>query len=384
MNDLLTHCRTDKQRKILKSYIALGSGSKVAAKLNMSKSAVNDAIAQVKKYAAVQGYSPEHDMTHVVPDGFKVKGVSTYYDKDGKAAGQWVKSSADEEARRQMMLDVIDAMIVDLPKAVPRDKNEEGNADLMAVYPLGDAHIGMRAWGEECGEDWDLVIAEKMFVGGFDRVVKTAPRCKRAVIIDLGDWMHADNMSGTTERSGHTLDVDGRFGKMAYVAVKILRRMIESALDHHEQVEVICNIGNHNDTSAQLVSIALMNIYENEPRILVHPYAKPFHYITHGKSLIGTHHGHTCKADKLPLVMATDQALAWGASEHRYWYTGHIHHDTLKEYPGVKVESFRTMAGKDAYSVWNGYRASQDMKCIVHNLTDGEVERHTVNISMMK
>ena len=51
------------------------------------------------KRLALKGYSPEHDMVHTVPDGFKVKGVSTYYNADGQPTGQWVKSSADDERR---------------------------------------------------------------------------------------------------------------------------------------------------------------------------------------------------------------------------------------------------------------------------------------------
>jgi len=44
---------------------------------------------------------------------------------------------------------------------------------------------------------------------------------------------------GVTSRSKHSLDVDGRFGKMVSVAVKIMRQMIESALARHEKVRVI-------------------------------------------------------------------------------------------------------------------------------------------------
>jgi transposase len=36
-----------------------------------------------KARMARQGWSPEHDMTKTVPDGFHLKGTSTLYDKDG-------------------------------------------------------------------------------------------------------------------------------------------------------------------------------------------------------------------------------------------------------------------------------------------------------------
>jgi len=240
------------------------------------------------------------------------------------------------------------------------------------------------AWGEESGQDWDLKIATKAFTGVFKRLVNSTPSCKQAVIFNLGDYFHSDNMKGVTDRSGHVLDMDGRFAKMKRVGYKIMRMMIEHALEHHEKVRVINSIGNHDDTGAIDMAISLAEIYENEPRLTVDISPTPYHYVRFGATLIGTHHGHTTKADKLPLVMATDMASDWGEAKHRYWYTGHIHHDTMKEFSGCKVESFRTLAAKDAYATWHGYRAGQDSKAIVIHREHGEIERHTVNLDMIK
>lgn len=160
--------------------------------------------------------------------------------------------------------------------------------------------------------------------------------------------------------------------------------MIDSALLHHKHVRVISCVGNHDDTASLFLSIALENTYENETRVTVDSSPTPFHYVQWGKCMFGAHHGHTCKSQALPGVMAADRPKMWGDTEFRYWYTGHIHHDTVKEYAGVKVESFRTLAAKDAYATWGGYRAGQDSKCIVLHKNYGEVERHTVNISMIE
>jgi hypothetical protein len=211
-----------------------------------------------------------------------------------------------------------------------------------------------------------------------------APACEQALIINCGDWFHADNMEGTTSRSGHILDVDGRYAKMIRVGVKVMRQCIESALMKHARVRVCNVIGNHDDTGAIWLSIALSHIYANEPRVTIDTSPAPFMYHEHGKVLIGMHHGHSCKPDRLPGVMATDQAQAWGRTEFRYWYIGHVHHQSVKEYSGVTVESFNTLTAKDAYSAWGGYRAQQNMKCIIHHAEFGEVGRHTVNPNMLK
>lgn len=379
----LQFCTEKQAEYLLACRNAGGNQSQAARDLNTSRSAIKSAIRQVRNKAAKMGYSPGHDMTQACPDGFRIKGTSTLYGQNGEKKIQWVKTDVDSERRAEMMEEAIKAMCEDLPRLSPSSAPEICSNDLMAIYPLGDPHIGMLAWGEESGMDWDLKIAEEKFCGVFDRLVKTSPPCAECTIVNLGDFFHSDNMEGVTSRSKHSLDMDGRYAKMIRVGVKIVRQMIESALQIHQKVRVINAVGNHDDTGSLFLAVCLGNIYENEPRVIVDQSPTPFHYFQWGKSLFGVHHGHTCKADRLPMVMATDQSKLWGETEFRTWLTGHIHHDTRKEYSGCDVESFRTLAAKDAYAAWGGYRARQDSKCLVIHKEFGEVERHTVNIKML-
>jgi len=88
--------------------------------------------------------------------------------------------------------------------------------------------------------------------------------------------------------------------------------------------------------------------------------------------------------DKLPAVMAADRPQDWGQTEFRYWLTGHIHHDSKIEAPGCMVESFRTLAAKDAYASYGGWRSGRDTKVIVYHKDFGEVERHTIALAQMQ
>jgi hypothetical protein len=338
-----------------------------------------------KARMARQGWSPEHDMTKTVPDGFHLKGTSTLYDKDGKAKLQWVKTSIDHERQRELFIAAAKAMAAELPQVSRVAEPLATMGNLMAVYPIGDAHIGMRAWGEETqGSDWDMTEAVRVQCGAMAALVDLAPPAEQAVIINLGDWFHADNMEGTTSRSGHSMDLDGRYAKMIDVGIRVMRQCITSALEKHKTVRVINVVGNHDDTGALWMSVALRHAYENEPRVQIDKSPAAFHYVEFGKVMIGTHHGHTCKAERLPGVMAADQAKAWGRTEHRYWYLGHVHHQSVKEYAGVSVESFNTLTAKDAYAAFGGYRSRQNMKCIVMHQEFGEVARHTVSAEMLK
>ena len=361
------------------------TNAEIAEKLGIGKSYVRSAKTKAKKYAAKRGYSPDHDMSHPTADGFVVKGVSTLYGDDGQVKQQWVKTDLDKQAHIESIKEIIDSYVEQLPifEANPYNHTYMAADNLMAIYPLGDPHIGMLAYKEETGDDWNLEKAQQVFCSVFDRLVRTAPKCDQAVIVNLGDYFHRDNVSGVTERHRHVLDTDGNYIMMVDTGLKIMIQMINSALAHHNKVKVITTIGNHDDTGAMFLQVALRHMYQNEPRVEIDMTSSVFQYFQFGKNFFGVHHGHTCKPDKLPLVMATDKPKEWGESEFRYWLTGHIHHDTRKEYSGCVTESFRTMAAKDGYAYSGGYRAGQDSKALVIHKDYGEVERHTINIAQV-
>lgn len=336
------------------------------------------------KAIALRGYSPKHGMTKTCPDGFKVKGVSQYYNKEGELSGQWVKTTADHERRLEMLREACDALSEELPQVKPRAYLGSASTDLMACYPIGDPHFGEYIWAEECGKDWDLSTAERVHCGAMRALVESAPATESATIINLGDAAHYDSMIAVTPRSGHHLDADSRFGKMVRVLMKTIRQCIETALEKHKYVRIVNVIGNHDETGAVWLSIALSHIYAHEPRVTVDTSPSVFNYFTFGKCLVGMHHGHTAKADRLAAVMATDRAKEWGAAEHRYWWTGHIHHESKKEYPGVVVESFNTLAPNDAYATAGGWRSRERMTCIVLHKDHGEVARHMVHPAMIQ
>ena len=142
-----------RQGEILKAYEENGSIRKAAAALSISSSTVQDVIRVIKNKAAKQGYAPDNDMTHTVPAPFIVKGVSTYYNAEGQVAGQWVKSTADQQKLEEMMRAAIDGMKDEIPKVKPTKGIDHLNDHLLNCYVITDYHLGMLSWYEETGED---------------------------------------------------------------------------------------------------------------------------------------------------------------------------------------------------------------------------------------
>jgi len=77
--------------------------------------------------------------------------------------------------------------------------------------------------------------------------------------------------------------------------------------------------------------------------------------------------------------MATDRAKDWGECDNRYWWTGHVHHEAVREFPGCIVETFGTLATADAYATAGGWRSRQNAYAIELHETTGEVARHRSN-----
>lgn len=328
------------------------------------------------------------DLEERVPAGHAARGVSTLYRMaDGTAPTpvlQWVKTRATEQDRYDAMLEALESLADEWRgKADPVDPQSISDDDLLCVYPMGDPHLGMYAWAAETGADFDLEIAEDHLVSAVDHLVGLAPSATEALIINLGDFFHTDNNSNRTTRSNNALDVDTRWAKVLSVGIRTMRRCIDRALERHQRVRVINEIGNHDDHSAVMLSLALAQFYEREPRVAIDTSPDQFHWHRFGRCLIGTTHGHMTKPEQLMGVMANDRAEDWGETLYRYFYCGHVHHDSLRELPGLYVETFRTLATRDKWTHGSGYRSGQDMKLDILHRKYGRINRHIVGISQI-
>jgi len=318
-----------------------------------------------------------------LPPGHVVKGASTLVGPDGEIKAQWIKTREDDR-RYQSLLDAMAEISGSwLGMADPVPPPEATSDELLCIIPLGDPHVGLYAWAEETGADFDLATAERNLVTAVDHLVGLAPPAREGVLVNLGDFFHSDNAQNRTARSGHALDVDTRWAKVLSVGIRTMRRCIERMLARFESVRVICAIGNHDDHSSVMLATCLAQFFEREPRVAVDTSPAKFHWIRFGKNLIGVTHGDSIKMERLAGVMAHDRAADWGEAEHRYWYTGHVHSDRAIEAPGVVIESFRTLAARDAYAAGAGYRSGRDLKLDVLHRKYGRINRHVVGIQQI-
>lgn len=384
VDERLKDWATETQAAQIDAVNEVGSIRGAATKLGISRVSIQQAIKAVKKKAALAGYAPE-DAVNNVQSPYVVRGKSTLYDADNKPVLTWVKTKLDETLAREAIEEWVGWLVQDAKGLLPPTPAPAlCDDEILSVYPMGDPHFGMYAWGRETGQPFDLEIAERLTRAAIDRVVASAPSSKQALILELGDFFHADNNTARTPGHGNQLDVDSRWQKVMQVGLRSMVYVIQRTLEKHKEVVVRIVQGNHDPHSSVALALALDAYFYCEPRVKVDLSPAPYWYFRFGNVLIGVTHGDLCKTDKLPGIMACDEPQAWGATSHRYFYHGHIHHDSVKELPGCMIESFRTLAAKDAWHNASGYRAGRDMKVIIHHKQFGEVERHRVDISLLE
>ena len=376
---------TDTQKRYIDAVNQYGSLTKAAKMLGVVRSTVTRSIEFATRRAAIQGYSPDHDMVHTTPSPFVTKGVSTYYDAEGTPRQQWVKTRLDAGLQEEAIRAAVAALADDVPRLDPIAAPLAANSDLCNLFVFSDYHLGMlahRAQGDPNGE-WDVPIAEALLKSAFEHLVAAAPSATDAVIDIQGDFFHSDALEHVTPLHKHVLDQDGTYARMVRAGVRVLRRLCDIALMKHLTVRVILLEGNHDMASSVWLRELFAALYENEPRLTVDRTELP--YVAHqvGKVMICFHHGHLKKNDHLPLLFAAQFPVMWGSTTKRYAHVGHRHHEEIKEHAGMKVIQHPTLSARDAHAQRGGWISERQASVTTYHREFGKVGENIVTPEML-
>lgn len=403
---------TEAQAQAIAAYETYGSYGEAAKRLGVSKGTVFNHVKRAKEAALITGG---------IPNGYKVKDVKTAYDAHGEIKGQtvrvaegdndadqtqeinsrltiketttlykagevsltWVKRSVEEEKKATLWAEYAAELIKPIDPASllePLPARVLPPENLCAVYPIGDYHVGMMAWGLETRSDnWDIKLAEQLLARAAESLMRGAPPSEQCVLAFMGDFVHFDGYRPETPAHKNLVDADTRFGKVGRVAIRIVRHIIAAARRYHDKVHVVFLGGNHDPAVAELINVFLGEFYCDDPQVTVDMSPSYFRYFEYGQNLLGFAHGDKCKKERMPMIMAADMREAWGRTKHRLILTGHVHHESRSDNYGVAIETVPVLIPNDAYSASAGYRATRAMQVLVLDREFGEDQRHTFN-----
>src|ERR1019366_7810242 len=305
-----------------------------------------EVIRKRRARAEAKGMTPEVQSIPTIaapPEGYKIRGTSTLFDKEGHVTQQWVKTDAQLEKLQQMQKAAFKALCAELKPLKRVTGPKKAPSDLLNLYTVTDCHVGMLAWKREAGESWDLEIAEQCLVDTFLQMIEAAPTAEVGIVNQLGDFLHFDSLAPMTRTNHHILDADSRYQKVVEVAVRTLRRIISAALEKHNRVIAYLHEGNHDPAGSVWLRVMFAQLYADNPRVYVELSPNPYTAYLHGKTMIAFHHGHMTKLANLPQIFAAKFREDWGAATHTYIHTGHKHHVDEKEWPGCNVIQHATL-----------------------------------------
>jgi len=378
---LMQFCESDLQRTIVQEVIVKGRPlTHVAKEINTSERTARASKQRLLGRAANQGYSPSHDWNHPVPDGHKIKGVSTFYDEDGNPVRQWVKSQTDEQRQFEILVERIENAQESLKSFKPTKPPAKVDDDLASLLTITDFHLGMYAWEAETGDDWDMQIARDVFLNSVHDMIQASPKAGIGILCQLGDFLHWDGMLAVTPQSGHILDADTRYGKLVEMAMSVMTEAVKMMLKRYGKVVVVSAEGNHDISGSIWLRKHIKHVFANEPRVEIIDNEFPYYAYLHGETMLGFHHGHKMKLANLHKLFASEPRFRemWGLANTTYIHTGHYHHERVVEDGGAIAEQHPTLAARDAYAARGGWVSQRGAKVITYHKVDGEIARVTV------
>ena len=382
---LVDYAKTDRHREAMQVWEECGRNSaRAAGILGISQSTMRDYVSITKNTAAAQGYSENWDASRHVPEGEMVIGRSIYTaDDEGNKAWLKTRRTMTEAARDKALQGFVDGLTKGVkpykPKAKPKTK--KFSSDLLPAIVIGDAHFGMRADARETkARDYDTKIASNDMLAAIEYLVDAAPASDQALLVNVGDFIHANGSSGTTF-GGTKLDVDTRIEVVLEIAAQTFLYAIDKLLAKHKSCVVVMARGNHDSDTAIALALILKFYYSKEPRVTILDPHGFFHTVQFGKNLIAVHHGDKVKSAKLGAILPKMLPEQWSSTVYRKWLVGHIHHQNAIETDnGVFVEAFGTLAPSDSWHAGAGYGSSSVMNQVVFHRDGGEVLRHVYQI----
>jgi hypothetical protein len=362
--------------KVCRAMSSEGSQRKAAKAVGISQSYLNERLSRLKSYAATRGYSPDTGLHDLQAPNQLLHGVSTLYDDAGAVKARWVKTRQDQ----QQTLEAARAMVEEMSQLVtPEEPNRElqvrCDKDLLNLYVLTDAHLGMYAHHEEGGNNWDLKIAEATIDSAFDYLVTNTPEASTAILLNLGDLLHSDSIWPVTPTNHHVLDQDSRQHRVIRTAIRVIRRTMQSLLSYHDRVVLVNAQGNHDMVSALWMQSAFGVLYENEPRAEVVQSPLPYYANVHGKNLLTFTHGHKKRGKELADLVCGQFRHLMAGTTHTSIHTGHLHTQSIIETPTATIECHPTLAARDSYSAHGGWLSRRGMQAIVYHVEDLEIAR---------
>ena len=277
----------------------------------------------------------------------------THYATMARDANKW--RNLDDTFYNEFKLAIHDKHLP--PKSVKKIKMDTATPYALVISPT-DLHFGSSAWIDETGNHYDTQEARERLMDRTHNLISRMPGRPEKIYLATGsDWFHVDNDTGGTTK-GTPQDMSVSPSEMFMDGCMLAQEHIE-LLRSVCPVEVVCARGNHDRHLALALMMYLKASYDKikDVDVIVDPNIRQ--YASYGNTLLGFTHGDGVKGMDLPSLMAKEEWKEWGQCEHKIWFHGHLHHQSVLEKGGAMVIQLPSLAGNDRWHHRKGYILSR-------------------------
>jgi predicted phosphodiesterase len=240
---------------------------------------------------------------------------------------------------------------------VPKLTLPEGDKHACVISPF-DLHFGKYSWSGEVNNEYNRNLARKRLINATQALLADISKYNiEKFIVPVGsDFFHIDTLGGTTTK-GTPQDCDGTFVQIMVEGNKLMIEFIDM-LRQVSNVEILLTAGNHDFKLSHALLQFLGAYYKDSNDVNLIEMHQFRQYYLYGKTLLGFTHGDCNKLKDLPLLMANEAKEMWAKADFKAFFTGHLHHEHVKDVGGIKLYQMPSLSGSDRWHHYNGYEHS--------------------------
>jgi predicted phosphodiesterase len=301
---------------------------------------------------------PEEDM---VADVLQAKRQSLFRATE---KAKWLETARNADKWVNFEQTVLNPLMAHIAENAPTFKApmlniKAAKEKFAVVLPAFDLHYGKAGWRAETGESYSRKEARELLLHHSNEHAKffsSFGRPDRIIVPSASDYLHIDSQHGSTT-AGTPQDTDGSYAQ-------ILIEGCELAVEHAEMlaqiapVEWIAARGNHDEDSALSVMLYVQAWFRNNKNVHVDVSPDMQRCTQYGNSALAFFHGHGIRVPNLAAVMEQKFRSIWRKTDKHYVFSGHLHHEVVREINGIKHYQVSSLSGHDRYHAKYGYVTS--------------------------
>lgn len=223
---------------------------------------------------------------------------------------------------------------------------------------IPDLHIGKVG----VNDNWTMQRIKEVWFGALYDFIARAGRFDQVIIPIGNDFLHTDNLSGTTT-AGTRMDYQYNWFQTLIFAGELIAETV-AALPSDVEVILPFVYGNHDTQSTLALAEIVRNRFITDKRVQTPtPGINGRHYLRFGDTLLAYMHGDAVKGLNIHATVATECPF-WSECRYRFARVGHLHKRQrdvwsmtrmTDEVNGLEIETCPSLAPTDNWHDRNGY-----------------------------